>query len=235
MNFPLFSTGKSWGNFVPRYNYSTLNYWIAKGDVDNDWCIDTTGKIRLNKRLDHERRRVYHLRINVNDRKKTYPGPTVLFDIEDINDNPPTFSSSYYKFYVSENLPIGHTVGSVSVVDRDVVVNPNLKYSIVGEEDVRSHGKFNINPSSGVLTTKQMLDRENMQQHVMMVRVEDNGKPPLSSIARVTVVVSDVNDNDPLFASELFRAWVQVDAKVGSGIFSVVASDVDFGENGILR
>ncbi|XP_068725251.1 protocadherin-like protein isoform X1 [Montipora capricornis] len=227
--------GKSWGNFVPRYNHSTLNYWIAKGDVDNDWCIDTTGKIRLNKRLDHERRRVYHLRINVNDRKKTYPGPTVLFDIEDINDNLPTFSSSYYKFYVSENLPIGHTVGSVSVVDRDVVVNPNLKYSIVGEEDMRSHGKFNINPSSGVLTTKQMLDRENVQQHVMMVRVEDNGKPPLSSIARVTVVVSDVNDNDPLFASELFRAWVQVDAKVGSGIFSVVASDVDFGENGILR
>lgn len=134
-----------------------------------------------------------------------------------------------------EDVGIGQTVGLVKAVDRDDSTNSLLKYSIVGEEDVQSRGKFKINPSSGLLTTKQTLDREDMPQHVILVRVEDEGKPPLSSIARVTVVVSDVNDNDPAFASEKFRAGVPVDAKVGSRIFAVVASDVDWGDNGVLR
>lgn len=221
--------------FVPRHSRTTLKYWIAKGDYGNHWCIDTTAKVRLNKRLDHESRASYHLNINVNDGRKTFPGPTVLFNIDDINDNVPQFASSNYKFYIAENVGIGQTVGLVTAVDRDDSTNSKLKYSIVGEEDVQSRGKFEINPSSGLLTTKQTLDREDMPQHVILVRVEDKGNPPLSSIARVTVVVSDVNDNDPAFASRKFRAWVRVDAKVGSRIFAVVASDVDWGENGILR
>lgn len=83
-----------------------------------------------------------------------YLGFIVLFDIEDINDNFLIFSFSYYKFYVLENLLIGYMVGSVLVVDCDVVVNFNLKYLIVGEEDVWLYGKFNINLLFGVLIMK---------------------------------------------------------------------------------
>lgn len=228
-------TGKSFFRSVPRHSHTSLKYWIAKGNYGNQWCIDTTAKVRLNKRLDHERRASYHLKINVNNGRKTFPGPTVLFNIQDINDNAPQFASSNYKFYILEDVGIGQTVGLLTAVDLDGSTNSMLKYSIVGEEDIQSRGKFKINPSSGLLTTKQTLDREDMPLHVILVRVEDEGKPPLSSIARVTVVVSDVNDNDPAFASEKFRAWVPVDAKVGSRIFGVVASDVDWGDNGVLR
>ena len=74
-----------------------------------------------------------------------------------------------------------------------------------------------------------------MEQHVLLVRAEDNGKPSLSSVVRVTVIVTDVNDNSPVFAANTFSARVPVDAKVGSSIFAVVASDMDWGENGLLR
>ena len=228
--------GKSLVHFATQQeSRSTLKYWISEGDDGNHWCIDVTAKIRVNQRLDHRRRSSYHLKVNVQDGLRTYVGPNVLFNIEDINDNAPAFSSRSYKFYVSENLPEFQKIGSVSAIDLDNGSNSRRKYSIVGVEDARSNGKFEINPVTGLLKTTRVLDREDMQQHVIIVRVEDHGKPPLSAVARVTVIVSDVNDNDPVFATGLFTAWVPVDAKVGSRIFTVVAFDADWGENGILR
>lgn len=212
----------------------TLKYWITNGNEVNHWCIDTTGNIRVNKPLDHEQEDSYHLKINAADDRTTHVGPSVLFTVEDINDNTPTFSSSTYKFYVSENLPAFRTIGNMVAVDRDDGSNSRVKYSIVGVEDARSNGKFEILPS-GHLRTTQVLDRELMEQHVIVVRAKDDGKPSLSSVARVTVIVTDVNDNSPVFATDLYKARVPVDAKVGSRIFAAVASDMDWGENGLLR
>ena len=213
----------------------TLKYWIPSGNEDGEWCIDTTGKIRVNKPLDYEQESSYHLKINVADDLRTHVGPSVLFTVEDINDNVPTFSSSTYKFYVSENTPEGHTIAYMSAKDRDKGSNSQVKYAIVGVEDARSSGKFQIMPTNGLLKTTDVLDREIMEQHVLIVRAEDDGKPSLSSVTRVTVIVTDVNDNSPLFDTNKFRARVPVDAKVGSRIFAVVASDMDWGEHGLLR
>lgn len=213
----------------------TLKYWIPSGNEAGDWCIDTTGKIRVNKPLDYERENLYHLKINVADELRTHVGPSVLFTVEDINDNVPTFSSSTYKFYVSENSPEGHKIAYVSAKDRDKGSNSLVKYSIVGVEDARSSGKFQIISTDGLLRTTEVLDREIMEQHVLIVRAEDDGKPSLSSVTRVTIIVTDVNDNSPVFATNKFRARVPVDVKVRSRIFAVVASDMDWGENGLLR
>ena len=166
---------------------------------------------------------------------RTHVGPRVLFTVEDSNDNAPKFTSSSYKFYITENSPKYQRIGSVSAVDRDKGSNSQVLYSILGVEDARSSNKFQINSSSGLLKTRQVLDREIMQQHVITVRAEDSGEPRLSSVTRVTVVVFDVNDNDPVFPTDLFSACVPVDVKVGSRVFAVVASDEDWGENGVLR
>ena len=213
----------------------TLKYWIPSGNEAGEWCIDTTGKIRVNKPLDYERENSYHLKINVADDVRTHVGPSVLFAVEDINDNVPTFSSSSYKFYVSENLPEGYTIAYMSATDRDKGSNGLVKYSIVGVEDARSSNKFQIIPTSGLLRTTEVLDREVLGQHVLLVRAEDDGKASLSSVARVTVIVTDVNDNSPVFATNKVKARVPVDAKVGYRISAVVASDMDWGENGLLR
>lgn len=214
---------------------ATLKYWVTDGNQDNRWCIDTTGNIRVNKPLDRERKKSYLLKINVDHDLTTHMGPHVLFTVEDVNDNVPRFSSNTYKFYVPENLPAYHALAKMFAEDRDDGSNSEIKYSIVGVEDARSRGKFEILPTSGRLRTTEVLDREFMEQHVIIVRAEDEGKPPLSSLARVTVIVTDVNDNSPVFATDVFRAMVPVDAKVGSRIFAVVASDMDWGENGLVR
>ena len=213
----------------------TLKYWITSGNEAGQWCIDTTGKIRVNKPLDHEQQDSYHLKINVVDELRTHVGPSVFLKLKDINDNVPAFSSSAYKFYVSENSPEYHTIGLMSAIDGDKGSNGRVKYSIVGVEDARTSDKFHISASGHLMTTEVVLDRELMEKHVLVVRAEDDGKPSLSSVARVTVVVTDVNDNSPVFDTDAFRARVPVDAKVGSRIFAVVASDMDWAENGLLR
>jgi len=213
----------------------TLKYWMPSGNEADQWCIDTTGKIRVNKPLDHEQQDSYHLKINVADGLRTHVGPSVLLKLDDINDNVPTFSSSAYKFYVSENSPQHHTIALMSAMDGDKGSNGRVKYSIVGVEDARTSNKFQISPSGHLMTTEVLLDRELMEKHVLLVRAEDDGKPSLSSVARVTVVVTDVNDNSPVFDTDRFRARVPVDAKVGTRSFAVVASDMDWAENGLLR
>ena len=213
----------------------TLKYRIPSGNEAGQWCIDTTGKIRVNKPLDHEQQDSYHLKINVADELRTHVGPSVLLTLIDINDNVPTFSSSAYKFYVSENSPEYHTIALMSAMDGDKGSNGRVKYAIVGVEDARTSDKFRISASGHLITTEVLLDRELMEKHVLVVRAEDDGKPSLSSVARVTVVVTDMNDNSPVFDTDRFTARVPVDAKVGSRIFGVVASDMDWAENSHLR
>ena len=213
----------------------TLKYWMPSGNEAGQWCIDITGKIRVNRPLDHEQRDSYHLKVNVEDELRTYVGPSVLLKLEDINDNVPAFSSSAYKFYVSENSLKYHTIALMSATDGDKGSNGRVKYTIVGVEDARTSDKFQISASGHLMTTDVLLDRELMDKHVLVVRAQDDGKPSLSSLARVTVVVTDVNDNSPVFGTDLFRARVPVDAKVGFRIFAVVASDMDWAENGLLR
>lgn len=213
----------------------TLKYWIPSGNEAGQWCIDTTGKIRVNKPLDHEQQDSYHLKINVADESRTHVGPSVLLKVQDINDNVPAFSSNAYTFYVAENSPEYHTIAFMSAMDGDKGSNGQVKYSIVGVEDARTSDKFHISASGQLMTTKVVLDRELMEKHVIVVRAEDEGKPSLSSVARVTIVVTDENDNSPVFDTDRFRASVPVDTKVGSRIFAVVASDMDWAENGLLR
>lgn len=223
-------------HFNPQQNArSVLKYEFVSGNGGNLWCLDITGKIRVNRRLHNKQGTSHHLKITVHDGSRVYRRLTALFNVDDVNDNAPKFTSNSYKFYILENATEYHSVGTVSAIDYDEGSNSLVTYSIAGVEDARSVGKFEIDPDSGLLKTARVLDRETMHQHVITVRAEDHGNPRLSSLTRVTVVVLDVNDNDPVFATDIFSTWVPVDMKVGSSIFAVVAFDKDWGENGVLR
>ena len=50
-----------------------------------------------------------------------------------------------------------------------------------------------------------MLDREVQAEHVLEVRISDNGTPPLNSTTRVVVQVTDENDNKPEFLEKFYK------------------------------
>ena len=60
----------------------------------------------------------------------------------------------------------------------------------------------------GVLRASQ-LDREVRDKYVLRIRVEDAGRPRLSSETTVTVNVQDINDNYPILSESTYRGKVK--------------------------
>jgi hypothetical protein len=63
----------------------------------------------------------------------------------------------------------------------------------------RSH--FSLNSATGVVSTATTtLDRETQDTYTFWCRVTDQGVPQRFDDVNVTITISDVNDNPPIFA-----------------------------------
>lgn len=144
------------------------------------------------------------------------PSTQVNIDIEDINDNFPTFESSTVRISVPENVELGTPLYVVSASDRDsgksgtvayrlsnggsiLSSNANLVTSNSIPSVMTSNNLFSIDSGTGHLTLSQHLDFETSQRHSLIVTATDSGEPPLSSNLTIFVEVQDVNDNLPIF------------------------------------
>ena len=84
-----------------------------------------------------------------------------------------------------------------------------IKYTILS-----GHESFEVDESSGVISTSGNVDREEVSQFVFTVRASDCGNPSMFSDAQVVVVVDDVNDNPPFFSN--VSVFVKVNIPVES-------------------
>lgn len=125
-------------------------------------------------------------------------------EIEDINDNSPTFESSTVRISVPENVELGTPLYVVSASDRDSGKSGSVTYRLTNggslhpsnanlvsansiSSGMTSHNLFNIDESTGHLTLSQHLDFETSQRHTLVVTASDAGEPPLS--ANLTIFV----------------------------------------------
>ncbi|CAH1153853.1 unnamed protein product [Phaedon cochleariae] len=178
-----------------------IHYSLSEKDQeDGSFVIDpTSGVIRTNKGLDRESVPFYELEAYAIDRGSPTLSSSVPVSIriEDVNDSPPAFDSDKIVLYISENSPIGSTVGDIYAKDPDEGVNAIVQYSIIGGEDAQSFSLI-TRPGSekAELLTMVELDYESpKKQFDLVVRA---ASPPLRSDAHVEVVVTDVNDNAPV-------------------------------------
>lgn len=51
----------------------------------------------------------------------------------------------------------------------------------------------------------------------------------------MTVFVSDINDNAPVFTASTFHTTITEDAPTGTDVLLVNSSDADVGNNGVIR
>ena len=66
-------------------------------------------------------------------------------------------------------------------------------------------------PQSGHIVTNTVLDREEKAQYTFTVHVTDQSKPPVTTSARVSVHLEDVNDNPPMFQLQRYSGTVTED------------------------
>ena len=137
----------------------------------------------------------------------------VFIDVLNVNDNVPMTSQPVYFPKVAENSKPFTTVINLEAFDADDDVSDDA-----GDESDPKNSKtfeivsgnpqslFFIDPNTGAIsTTNRMLDREVQPEHVLEVRVSDNGTPSLNSTTRVIVQVTDENDNKPEFIEKFYK------------------------------
>ena len=157
----------------------------------------------------------------------------VVVTVEDVNDETPQFSQPEgYTFSVEENKMPGEEVGTVLAEDLDGPGYNHFTYSIASSG--RAADLFFVHPKTGVITTKEKLDREEQLVYYMKVTASDDGNPPMSGTVTVTVYVNDVNDNKPKFeypSEQNNTVHVSNKVPVGYIVTKVRARDMDVDKN----
>ena len=169
-------------------------------------------------------------------------------DINILNDNeyPPEFAfGASHTVTIPENYPIESPLPGLQMfqplaTDMDAcdvdqcdgvqIINnascsggSGLEYEIIGGNE---QGLFVINTTTGLITLTTSLDFEDAQQRTfsLSLYVTDG---EFNSTADLQIVVTDFNDNLPMFDNTTYTVQILESASVGSEILQVRASDLD--------
>ncbi|KAM7418177.1 hypothetical protein PAMA_017701 [Pampus argenteus] len=206
-------------------------YRIISGNDDGRFLLDSqAGFLTLIAPLDFEVSREYYLSVEGSRGKSSLSDiTTVIINVTDVNDNTPVFRRGDYSTEISEDLTPGGLVMKVTATDQDGPVNNLLRYSIVSGDPLQ---QFSIHPRSGEISVRTALDREEIPHYSLTVQAADEGDPPLSSAVLITITVTDVNDNPPVFSQINHSLLLQEGELVGSSVLQLVVMDRDTPKNG---
>ncbi|XP_023149534.2 protocadherin-23 [Amphiprion ocellaris] len=187
----------------------------------------------VNSELDREEQDLYELKVQASDSGSPPLSSEMVFllKVSDTNDCHPVFEKDVHIVSIVEDAPQGSSLIRLQARDADEGVNSDIRYSILKSNQ---DGLIGIDPESGLVTTAAALDRETQMEVWFLVVAVDGGEPALSSTATVTLLVEDVNDNEPMFQQQLYNVSIAEHSDIGSCFLQVVATDADSPEFGAL-
>ncbi len=160
----------------------------------------------------------------------------VEVDIQDINDNYPHFQSMDRVLKIAESTVPGVRFPLESAVDPDVGSNSLKSYTLSKDEcfslKIKDLGDGRKVPE---LVLEKPLDRERKPIHQLMLTALDGGNPVKSGTSQINVTVLDINDNNPVFEKNVYKAAISENTKRGTTILKVNAKDLDEGPNGEIK
>ncbi|XP_046907536.1 protocadherin alpha-8-like [Hypomesus transpacificus] len=196
-----------------------------------------SAELVLQKPLDREKQSVIQLTLTAVDggNPPRSGKSNIIINVLDINDNAPVFSNPLYKTRVSENIAIGTTIITLNATDADEGINGKITYSLRQKDQDSLLDLFHVDPITGVLTVKGIIDHEKNSAFEVRVQVHDGATPPMTSHSKLLIEVLDQNDNAPVITVTSLLDRVKEDAKLGTAIALVSVLDIDGGKNGIVK
>ncbi|XP_067246203.1 protocadherin beta-16-like [Chanodichthys erythropterus] len=189
---------------------------------------ETDGKVRLIGLADYEQARRFEIRVQASDHGGFSDSCEIIVDVIDINDNKPVINIMSKTNVIAENSPPETVVTMINIQDLDSGENGKVQCSI--PENIPFSLK-STNNNFFSLVTDSDLDRERESEYNISVTCSDEGVPSLSSSVTLSLQISDVNDNAPVFEKSSYEASVQENNTPGLSIFTVRARDADFNQN----
>ena len=138
----------------------------------------------------------------------------------------PLFDSSIYHFTVSEDASKFSAVGKV------LPQNLNIGRVFIYPEESKKY--FDINPTTGTLSTRHSLDHEKHQTFLLNIGAS-RSDAPVMGYCQVSITVLDVNDNKPQFGPTLGLVSIPENSPTNTIVYANEARDADSGDNGMVK
>uniref|UniRef100_A0A8C0X8F7 Cadherin domain-containing protein n=1 Tax=Castor canadensis TaxID=51338 RepID=A0A8C0X8F7_CASCN len=208
----------------------TYSFKSLGDDIGNKFMLDhQNGEIKSKGPIDFESRSSYTMSMEAKDGGGMTTECKIILEILDENDNIPEVVFTSVSSSIPEDAELGRVIALFKTHDKDSEENGEVTCLI------KEEAPFRIVPSSNnyyKLVTDGILDREQTSEYNVTITATDRGKPPLSSSTTITLHISDVNDNPPVFQQAAYIVHVAENNPPGASIAQVSARDPDLGPNG---
>ena len=141
-----------------------------------------SGIVQLKKQVDFEKQDEFRLSVVAVDSRLAELSATahVIISVLDVNDFIPVFDHSPFTAYVQEGEIAGEEdnaqidVVRVQARDEDTERNSRLTYGLTNV-GLTEPGVFNINPTTGMVSVLQKMDREDTPIYIIHLTASDSG------------------------------------------------------------
>ncbi|XP_076148290.1 protocadherin gamma-A11-like isoform X9 [Alosa pseudoharengus] len=208
-----------------------VTYTLSKPAADMTGLFrinDSTGVVTLIGESDYEKIKRYQIDVLTKDQGGLSDTCKVIIDVIDANDNSPVLNVMSKSPSIPENSKSGTVVSILNIQDADSGENGNVQCNI--NENIPFILKSTSNNFYSLVTDGE-LDRERDSAYNISVTCSDEGVPSLSSSVTLSLQISDVNDNAPVFERSAYEASILENNSPGLSIFTVKAMDMDFDQN----
>ncbi|XP_067663215.1 protocadherin-9-like [Haliotis asinina] len=238
------ASGSNLQQQVGETEFRALRYSIVSQEskVDTFFSVDeTSGEIFTTDVLDREsfceHVSVCLLSLDIaaqSSRSAFFRKITVSINVKDINDNPPRFGNSEFRYNLSEGASLGTKISLPLATDKDsneqnLVQNYKLSPSSLtfALDSVTTDGKI----SSLSLSLTGDIDRESQDEYAFILTATDGGSPTRTGSLSIIINIIDENDNEPVFQRGIYEATLPESADIDSTVVQVSAVDIDMEEN----
>ncbi|GIY03178.1 protocadherin-like wing polarity protein stan [Caerostris extrusa] len=182
--------------------------------------------------LDYEAQKSYSLTYEAQDGGGRVTAVNLFMEVSDANDNPPHFTKDVYTHEVLENSAKILPPLFIKATDSDGSTQGNGKitYSILSSE-LNDPTAIVIHPETGKVSLTRPLKHSETPGGTgllnIIIKATDHGNPPLTSTAKLVLKVKKENDGAPEFSNLPYRANVKENAKGGTSVLRIAATDPD--------
>ena len=215
---------------------SQVEVTLLPGNNMSLFNLEHGSQIILTQELDFEslpdrNNPVYYLQLLCTNSYNLSAMAQVVITIVNVDDNPFMFSNDSYTLAIPENTMNSTIILNVSASDHD---EPSaiVSYLIVNATP------FGIDHFGGEIfvANETALDREQQEEYTLIIRASIiNTSDTFYAQTEVHITLLDVNDENPRFDRDLYRApEISTRNKTGEYLITVRATDGDLGENGTV-
>ncbi|CAG7721237.1 unnamed protein product, partial [Allacma fusca] len=176
-----------------RISYSVQDYSMNNSGIYID---PETGELKLSKPLKWSESGEHKLVVNATDSSGKTTEQVVVLIVQAVSNLKPSFPYKVHKVEIPETTELNSQIFKAIAHDPDGQ-DAAIRYQIASQPE---QDLFLVEEHSGIIRLNGQLDYEQKSRvYPIVIRAQDEGKPPETASATVEIHVTDENDEDPKF------------------------------------